>query len=237
MAYFNTIMTEKQSITLFHFTHLSQEQLEEIYTYFEENQFNNNTTWGFKETYKEQGYIKSILVKKTTSLIPIFDFNIGSIVKKEIDFFTECFFAIDLKNELLEFYGNQKDFPKLKKALKPIINHNNRFETVDTSPFSLVPKLNNQQQINFEIKNLTINNYSAEEGVVGKYDLKVSQNPSGLSLIQRYKYDVIKCTLILYLDSEIIISFSRFGRLSIECSDSAFNYTLSYIKELILKQE
>ena len=230
-------MTEKQSITLFHFSSLSPKQLEEIYIYFEKNQFNNNTSWGFKDTYKEQSYIKSILVKKTTSLIPVFDFASSSIIKKEIDFFTECFFAIDLENELLEFYGNQKDFPKLKRALKPIITPYNRFETVDTSPFSLVLKLNNQQQTNFDIKKLTINNYSAEEGVIGKYELLVSQNTSGLNLIQKYKHDVTKCTLILYLDSEIIISFSRFGRLSIECLDSVFNQTLSYIKELTLKQE
>lgn len=231
-------MKKSFSVSLNHLKPLGDSDIEQLEEIFREMEYHDEQGYGFRNTKLKSQYLQSTLVKRTPTFLPQFDVASGEFVEQEFFLFSETEFAIDARYELLEIFGPVKQAPKVRTAVRPLLNTDTRLSSVNLSPTKVIQQLLPISDT-IQIENLTINNFQYREGIVGRYSIKQIEAGVAETLMQNYNYDIVRGTIsVLLSDFDVFtLQISNNGSLRIICEEIEFTEIFSYLKSFQFIEE
>ncbi len=225
---------KRYSVVLFNISPLSSTWIKEVYKKMQKSVYSEEEGVGFKNVYLLNNYLTGTVLSKVPSFIHEFDSKNRILRKKEIFFFIENDFAIDSKNQTLEFFCPNKEITRVKTALRSFL-HEKSIISANIFPHKILKELDERFDF-LKVCSLTISHYRHSEKVIGRFTSRVAEYEEGVKLIAEYGDYISKVKFIFHLnDQQVEIDLSKSGRISIKCSESIFDDTFQILKEAIKK--
>jgi len=154
----------------------------------------------------------------------------NAVEKIKTEIISNVFFTIDIKSNILEFYGSVKDYSRFVRSITVKVEVINSLEVPSVNLYTFFTKL---LQTNPEITllNLTISEMQLNEFLIGKYQAKVSSDVDAIELIKEFKEKITAFSINLLLDDEDVnISVSENGSYKFSCLDKNLNHIVKILK-------
>jgi hypothetical protein len=242
--YGSTIMDDQQesamrksfSLSLSFIEPLDREAIMEFHRRFLELQYSEEQGLGFRKVSLSSDYISATLLKRTPTFISQYDAQTGQMIEREVFLYSEVGFGLDGEFQLLEVYGTAKDASKVRAALRLVLQPRSRLVPVNLAPADVILSLS-QSSVRISVDRLTVANFQHSDGIIGRYDMRLTLPDLVTDIIEKYSHDVTKATISVvssdFGDFDIDVSSS--SRLTIKCEEQQFDEVFAYLKSFLFR--
>lgn len=227
----SAMKTKMHSIHLIKLDSFTSEMVSDLTSQLVKQTYSDSTGIGFDEVLFDGEYLSAILFKRTPTFIPQYDIATGKIVDQEIFIFSRIIWGIDTKYSTLEIIGPARNAKKLLSAISPFFDSSIQISPIDLSPNKVLTTLIDHSLFQ-EIQKLTLNNFQYREGIIGRYEMRVSNSQAAAEIVKMYPKEVSKAKLLLTLPEigTTIASFSKDGHIEVLCKEDEVLKILSILK-------
>lgn len=205
--------------------------IKDIFQKMEDSVYSDETGFGYKNLSIDNNIIVATLIKRTYTSILGFSPDSNTFEKIDIPIFDEILFYIDLKKELLYTQGAYSNINKVKSALRNTFDFHLVYSDLKISPTIVMEKLVND--INYEIEEVVIQQFKYQNGIIGKYIVKITNQSNGKELVNKHIDDILKLAINFLGDEEYYIIISSNGSISIKCNEDDLFVILENFKDRI----
>ncbi len=203
-----------------------------------EEKYSNTTGVGFDEVLFDGDYLSATLLKRTPTFIPQYDLSAGKLIDQEFFIYSRIIWGIDTRFAILEVVGPTRNARKLLSAITSYLHPSVQIVPIDLSPSRVIPALIKKLFLQ-EIQKLTVNNFQYKEGIVGRFEMKVSKTEAATEILEKYPNEVSKAKFLLNLPEvgSVKVSFSCDGHIEVFCDEDDLFKVLSIIKTALFVNE
>jgi hypothetical protein len=167
-----------------------------------ESKFVEKEEFGIMKFRDLDTYFSGILLVKTPVFLPVFDFSTLSITKKEENFSYDIIpFCADYQYQLLEVYTSRGKWKKVDAFFSEIGASGIGLIEIDTTMEEMISTIKKRQP-EFSITGISLSNFSFVQGVIGKFNAKISNNSVGKKLLSQYPESVSSLEVVLKMEKE-----------------------------------
>jgi hypothetical protein len=167
-----------------------------------ESKFIEKEEFGIMKFRDLDTYFSGILLIKTPVFLPVFDFSTLSITKKEENYSYEIIpFAADYQYQLLELYTSRSKWKKVDAFFSEIGASGIGVSEIEMTMDDLVNTIKKRQP-EFSITGVSLNNFTFVQGIMGKFNARISSNSAGNKLISQFPESVISLEVMLKMEKE-----------------------------------
>lgn len=188
----------------------------------------------FSNLVNEENIFSGTVIKRSVSNISEYNQITFQFEKRSIFIFTTIEFGFDFERNVLYAFGQANNLNIIKSIIRQLFSN----YSVSELNYDLMILLQRIKAVNaaFEIEEISINKYSSEAGISGKYIAKVSNSNKGIDLIKRYNTDVYRA--VINLEPKDIDAFrlivSNSGQLSIIGDEDYFDDNFNFLKKNLI---
>lgn len=209
-----------------------------LYEILNKHIFTEEKTEGYSDTVIEsKEYLSGIIVNKVPTILNVFDTVTQSIIRKEELIITKINFSLDTQNNLFEIFTSS--FREAKRAFNTINNTLKDELKVQQYDITIADTLLNiKQEFNdISFSKLNIKNFKIEEYAQGYFEIKNTDNDYAWSVIEQYKFDIVKTAIIINYDGVPYSLFiSENGKIKVSSKNKGkTNAFFDLLKEQIFK--
>jgi hypothetical protein len=228
-------MAQAFSVSWFHMEPLDAQLLKDLKQQFLGLRYSEELGYGFRGVLLENSYLSAVLVKRTATFIPQLDVAKGELVDREIFLFSETRFALDSKFGLVEVFGSSRDVPKVLFVLRPFFGTQFTLSPVTLAPAEVIPILVGAGA-EVAVDKLTVSNFQYREGIIGRYEMRLTVPALAMDIIQKYATDVSKSTISVSepRSGRFMMNMGPGGRLTVRCHEDEINEILGFLKVALL---
>ncbi len=208
--------------------------LETLLELFRNEPFSDENGFGFSKIRIDSNKVTAVLLKRSNTYLQEYDLKNEELVKKQISFLSTLEFEIDLNLNLLIAYGGSAQLSSLRSVFRnmPVLKYTSDPLNMDHEVFYSKLQL---AKMEFKVQQLTIKNFNFQDGMIGRFSGEISNQITAIELLKEYQGNVVKATFQLMIDQEsTLIQILPNGCLKLLCEEDDFEYTLNYLKQLII---
>jgi len=212
----------------------SEENLKKLHDELRVKNYDEHSGIGFRDIYCNQQYLTARIIKREPTFILQYDPISNEITNREIFIFSDFKFGVDVEYELIELYGPAKNYSKLMSALLPFFPSKVRIEAVNIAPCIILPKLI-QKSVLLGVEKLVINDFEYQEGIIGRYDMRITQVDLAQEFIKKYAFQVTNAQVLIEVKDfgSVKLSLSSNGHASVKCSEEDLPVVLDFLKPFL----
>jgi hypothetical protein len=182
----------------------SEKAFESLKQSIKESKFNEKEDFGILKFRNLDTYFSGILLIKTPVYLPVVDFNTLAKSKKEESHTYDIIpFGADYQYQLLEVYASKGKWKKIDSFFSEVGVSGVGISEIENTMPELIATVKKKAP-DFSITGLTMNNFSFAQGVVGKFNAKISNNSTGKKLLNEHTDAVSAAEVLLKMDKEPI---------------------------------
>ena len=231
-------MAKTFPLSWFDTTSVDKEMLNNLRSHFLSLRYSHDIGYGFRNVVMEGFCLSAVLVKRTATIISQFDMETGHLIDQEVFLFAEIGFRIDREHQLLEIFGPARDASKAIPVLRALLG-----DKVGLTPVSLRPsevvELVAAKSERFVVERLTVNNFQHRDGVIGRYEMRITMPDLVTEIIHKYASDLSRITIMVSDEAsgDFAVSSTGVGRLTVKCLEDRLDDALSFLKLALLTKK